>query len=186
VEFDPFGLSVKDLSNRNVIARCNSSGPLYMMHLPSHSTPSCVAPTAALAAAASTWHRRLKLPGVDALSKLSIDSSVICSRHTHDFFHPCQLGHHTCMSFVSSTSRADKIFDLIHCALWTSLVVSVSGHKYYLLILDDHSHFVWTFPLRVKSDTFSTLSNIFAFVSTQFGGTIKVVHCDNGREFDNA
>jgi hypothetical protein len=86
VEFDPFGLSVKDLSSRNVIARCNSSGPLYMMHLPSHSTPTCVAPTAALAAAGSTWHRRLKLPGVDALSKLSIDSSVICSRHTHDFF----------------------------------------------------------------------------------------------------
>jgi hypothetical protein len=90
------------------------------------------------------------------------------------------------MSFVSSTSRADNIFDLIHCALWTSPVVSVSGHKYYLLILDDHSHFVWTFPLRVKSDTISTLSNIFAFVSTQFGGTIKVVQCDNGREFDNA
>jgi hypothetical protein len=45
---------------------------------------------------------------------------------------------------------------------------------------------VWTFPLRVKSDTFSTLSYFFAYVSTQFGLTIKVVQCDNGREFDNA
>jgi hypothetical protein len=26
-EFDPFGLSVKDLSTRNMIAKCNSSGP---------------------------------------------------------------------------------------------------------------------------------------------------------------
>jgi hypothetical protein len=61
------------------------------------------------------------------------------------------------MPFVSSTSRADNIFDLIHCDLWISPVVSifghkyylliVFGHKYYLLILDDHSHFVWTFPL---------------------------------------
>jgi hypothetical protein len=29
VEFDPFGLSVKDLQTRNVIVRCNSSGQLY-------------------------------------------------------------------------------------------------------------------------------------------------------------
>jgi hypothetical protein len=45
---------------------------------------------------------------------------------------------------------------------------------------------VWTFPLRVKSDTFSTLSIFFIYVSTQFGRTIKVVQCDNGHEFDNA
>jgi hypothetical protein len=39
MEFGPFGLSVKDLSTRNVITRCDSSGPLYTMRLPSHSTP---------------------------------------------------------------------------------------------------------------------------------------------------
>jgi hypothetical protein len=44
---------------------------------------------------------------------------------------------------------------------------------------------VWTFPLRVKFDTFFTLSNFFAYVSTQFGRTIKAVQCDNDREFDN-
>jgi hypothetical protein len=62
----------------------------------------------------------------------------------------------------------------------------VSGFKYYLVVIDDCSHYVWTFPLRLKSDIFSTLSNFFAYVSTQFGCTIKVVQCDNGREFDNS
>jgi hypothetical protein len=143
------------------------------MHLPSHSAPSpCAAPATA--------------PGVDALSKLSSDSSVICSRRTHDFCHACQLGHHTRMPFASSMFHADNIFDLIHCDLCTSPVVSVFGHKYYLVIIVDRSHFVWTFPLQVKSDTFSTLSKKFAFVSAQFGHTIKVVQCDNGCEFDNA
>jgi hypothetical protein len=70
------------------------------------------------------------------------------------------------MPFANSMSCTDNIFDLIHCDLSTSPVVSVSGHKYYLVIIDDRSHFVWTFHLRVKSDTFSTLSNFFAFVST--------------------
>jgi hypothetical protein len=119
----------------------------------------CAAPITALATAASTWHRRLRHPGVDALSKLSSNSSVIYSRCTHDFCHACQFDCHTRMPFASSTFCVDNIFDLIHCDLWTSLVVSVSYHKYYLLIIDDCFYFVGTFPLRVKSDTFSTLSN---------------------------
>jgi hypothetical protein len=45
---------------------------------------------------------------------------------------------------------------------------------------------VWTFPLRIKSNTFSTLSHFLAYVFTQFGHTIKAIQCDNSREFDNA
>lgn len=41
------------------------------------------------------------------------------------------------------------------------------------------------FPLRLKSDTLSTLTNFFAYVRTQYGVTIQGVQCDNGREFDN-
>jgi hypothetical protein len=89
------------------------------------------------------------------------------------------------MIFISSTSHADNNFDLIYCDLLTSPIVSISDYKYYLIILDDCSYFVWTFPLWIKSDTFFTLSNFFSYVSTQFGYTIKAVQCDNGHEFDN-
>eukprot|EP00267_Zea_mays_P038143 XP_008676400.1 uncharacterized protein LOC103652638 [Zea mays] len=42
VEFDPYGCSVKDLLSRNVIIRCNSSGPLYPLQLPVvHSLDAC-------------------------------------------------------------------------------------------------------------------------------------------------
>jgi hypothetical protein len=50
-----------------------------------------------------------------------------------------------------------------------TLVLSVSGYKYYLVILDDCSYYLWTFPLRLKSDTFQTLSQFFAYVKSQFG-----------------
>jgi hypothetical protein len=92
------------------------------------------------------------------MSKLSSASSIICSRHTHDLCHACQLGRHTLIPFVSSASRADNNFDLIYCDLWTSAIVNISRCKYYLVILDDHSHFLLTFPLRIKSDIFPTLS----------------------------
>jgi hypothetical protein len=82
--------------------------------------------------------------------------------------------------------RTTNNFDLIHYDFWTSPVLSVSGYKYYLVILDDCSHYLWTFPLHLKSDTFQTLSDFYAYVKTQFGCTIKNVQCDNGREFDNS
>jgi hypothetical protein len=74
------------------------------------------------------------------------------------------------MPFISSTSRADNNFDLIYYDLWTSPIVSISDYKYYLVILDNRSHFEWTFSLRVKSDTFSTLTVFFAYVEANFGG----------------
>jgi hypothetical protein len=55
-----------------------------------------------------------------------------------------------------------------------------------LVILDDCTPYSWTFPLRQKSDTFATLPHLFAFVSTQFGRTIRSIQCDNGRKFDNS
>jgi hypothetical protein len=156
MEFKPFGLSVKDLSPQNMITRCNSSEPLYMMCLPSH--PALSSPASApstLVASTSTWHRRLGHPSVDALCKLSHDSDVVFSRSTHNLCHAYQLGHHIHLLFVSSNSRADNNFDLIHYDLWTSPIVSISSYKYSLVILDAHSHFVWTFPLSVNLTPFS-------------------------------
>jgi hypothetical protein len=159
MEFDLFGLSVKHLSTRKVITKCNSSGSLYMMRLPSHPTPlSHVVALLALVASVSTWHRCLSYPSVNILSILSHDSSVICSRRTHDLCHACQLGDHTRLPFVSSNSHVDNNFYLIYCDPCTSPIVTIFGYKYYLVILDDHFHFVWTFSLHDKFDTFFTLS----------------------------
>jgi hypothetical protein len=40
--------------------------------------------------------------------------------------------------------------------------------------------------LYVLNQTLLHFVNLFAYVSIQFGRTIKAVQCDNGREFDNA
>jgi hypothetical protein len=64
IEFDPLGVYVNDLRPRNVLLRCNSSGPLYTLQLPSSSFSPC-----ALVATPSpaTWHRHLGHPGKAAL-----------------------------------------------------------------------------------------------------------------------
>jgi hypothetical protein len=182
MEFDPFGLSVKDLSTRNVIVRLKGTHCVYLGLPLLHPVPWLPL----LLHHPTTWHHRLGHPGPDGLSSLSRSSFIHCTNNKLVFCHACQLGKHTRLPFHSSSHRATHPFDLIHLDLWTSPVVSVSGSKYYLVILDDFTHYLWTFPLKLKSDIFTTLSNFFAYVPTQFGRTVKAIQCDNGREFDNS
>jgi hypothetical protein len=167
MEFDPFGLSMRNLTTRNVIAKLNSTGPLYLFHLLRSITSSCIslcamsfvaAPRILAVITTSLWHHRLGNPVPNALSSLSRSSFISCTSTTHDFCHACKLDKHTILPF-SSLSRADKTFDLMHLDLWTSPVVSVSGSKYYLVILDDFTYYLWTFPLKLKSNTFTISSN---------------------------
>ena len=65
VEFDPFGLSMKDLQTKTVLHRCGSSRVLYPLLSTSTSHPRVL-----LAALETTWHRRLGHPGVQVLSCL--------------------------------------------------------------------------------------------------------------------
>jgi hypothetical protein len=84
MEFDPFGLSVKDLSTRNVIVRSNSTGPLYTLRLPESTTPSVGAMAALAVVAPTTWHRRFDHPGSDALSSLSRSSFIHCTSNKRE------------------------------------------------------------------------------------------------------
>jgi hypothetical protein len=36
--------------------------------------------------------------------------------------------------------------------VWTSPVPSISGFKFYLVLVDDYTHYCWTYPLRHKSE----------------------------------
>jgi hypothetical protein len=80
---------VKDLKSWNVIIRCNSSGPLYPLHL--------LASTALTAGLSSTlWHRHLGHPGQTVLAKLPF----ACNKDTSSpLCHACQLGRHTRLPF---------------------------------------------------------------------------------------
>jgi hypothetical protein len=187
MEFDPWGLTIHHLPTHVVLARCDSSGPLYSLNLPSTphtrvaSSPVLTTTTTSHALATTTtssaiWHRRLGHPGPDVMSQLSGHSDISYTRGSSErLCYACQLGRHSRLPFSISTSRAIQAFDLVHCDLWTSPVLSLSGYKYYLVILDDYSHFLWTFPLRLKSDTFLTLTHFFASVSTQFRRPVRAL-----------
>ena len=64
-------------------------------------------------------------------------------------------------------------------------MLSFSGFQYYLALLDDYTHFVWTFSVRHKSEVAGTIMNFHVYARTQFGHPVLAFQSDNGREFDN-
>lgn len=98
----------------------------------------------------------------------------------------CQLGKQTKLPFSKSTSFTTRPFQLIHSDLWTSSVPSITGFKYYILFLDDYSHFLWVYPLKRKSDVFNEFKTFHAYVENQFKTNIQALQCDNGGEYQNS
>lgn len=156
VEFDPFGFSIKDLHTRQEMLRCNSSGDLYPLPYTAHQ--------ALIASSVTTelWHQRLGHPGRDSFSKLLQNFDFTCNKSAEHTCHAYQLGKHVRLPFSSSTSTTYFPFQLVHSDVWTSPVPSNSGFLYYLVIIDDYTHYVWTFPLRAKSEVLPTLTAFHA------------------------
>jgi len=167
VEFNLASCFMMDLHTRNVIVWCNSVRPLYPLCFP--------AATFVAGSTCTLWHRHVGHPGHEALSRLAHVLPFCTKEVSSDLCHAYQLGRHTHLPFHASSSRATSIFDIIHCDLWTSPIPSVSRFKYYLVILDDFSHYLWTFALRLKSNTFSTLANFFSDVATLFRTSVKAL-----------
>jgi transposase InsO family protein len=160
---------------------CNSVVDLYTF--PAAAT----SPTAHanLAVSSTIWHHRLGLPVATAIDMLQKFSSISCNKVDHTLCHSCQLGKHVRLPFSQSTSHTSTPFEIIHCDVWTSPVASISGFRYYLIILDDFTHFCWTVPLVHKSQAHSHITNFCAYVQTQFGLPVGAVQVDNGTEFVN-
>lgn len=181
IEFDVFGFSVKDFPTRREILRCNSTGDLYTIP----PTDSSAAPHAGLAISSSLWHLRLGHPAPAAITTLRQKASITCNKDGRTLCHSCQLGKHVRLPFSNSRSRSSTPFELVHCNVWTSPVVSISGYCYYLVILDDFSHFCWTTPLVHKSEVTKHITDFCAYAHTQFSLPVRSIQADNGTEFVN-
>jgi hypothetical protein len=134
IEFDAFGFSIKDPSLGRVLLRCNSSGDLNTVSLASLSPiASC-----SLAVSIALWHHRLGHLTPSGVAHLQNLSAITCNKATRSLCHACHLGKHT-STFCPPASTTSEPSTLLHCDVWTSPIPSNSGHKYYLVMLDDFS-----------------------------------------------
>jgi len=95
----------------------------------------------------------------------------------------CHFAKQKRLSFVISTSKSKKCFELIHVDVWGPYSIpSIHGHEYFLTMVDDYSRYMWIFVLKQKSEVVKTLENFVVFVQTQFEPRIKIISY-NGTEF---
>jgi histone deacetylase 1/2 len=180
VEFDPFGFSIKDLPTRMEMLRCNSAGSLYPFRPTSDQ-----ALLSSSSTSADLWHQRLGHPGRDTFNRTVRQFEFQCTKTEDHSCRSCKLGKHTRLPFQSSDSVSFVPFQLVHGDVWTSPVSSNNGFKFYLVLIDACTHYVWTFPLRAKSEVSQCLLQFHAYVLTQFQLPLIAFQTDNGKEFDN-
>jgi transposase InsO family protein len=57
---------------------------------------------------------------------------------------------------------------------------SHTGHLYSMNVIDDHTSYVWSLPIRLKSEAASTLHGWHCTVENQSGHKLKILVTNNG------
>lgn len=65
-------------------------------------------------------------------------------------------------------------------------MTSISGCSYYLVLLDDFTHFCSTYPLRCKFKVHQLMADFIRYVRIEFNLPIKCFQGDNETEFVNS
>lgn len=133
---------------------------------------------------ATIWHFRLGHLSSHIHKCISSYFPFVTFNDNHKPCNTCHLAKQRNLPFAHSTTKSVAIFDLIHADIWGPLSTpSISGHKYFLTLVDDYSRFTWTIFMRNKSKTRTHLVNFISFIETQFNKKLKCIRSDNGPEF---
>ncbi|EOY09661.1 Cysteine-rich RLK (RECEPTOR-like protein kinase) 8 [Theobroma cacao] len=82
---------------------------------------------------------------------------------------------------VQSTTCA---FQLVHVDIWGPYETpTLSGQRYFLIVVDDFTRFTWVFLMSNKSDVLTIILSFNNHVQKQFELQIKCIRSNNGLEF---
>ncbi|KAL2325560.1 hypothetical protein Fmac_024618 [Flemingia macrophylla] len=128
-----------------------------------------------------------KIGIVDVNAGLYTMTSVVLRPSCLDKQFTCNTCHYAKqkkLPFSLSDSYASNPFDLLHIDIWGPCSkLSLHGHKYFLTIVDDNTHFTWIFLMTNKAETRTHVINFIQHVETQFEKHVKAIRTDNGLEF---
>ncbi|MDN6161437.1 MAG: DDE-type integrase/transposase/recombinase, partial [Atopostipes sp.] len=86
-------------------------------------------------------------------------------------------------SFKTSTHPVSAIGDRIHLDLHGPIAISRNGYQYFAIYVDEYSGYVWTVPLKSKSDASKASIILINLISHQFN-PVKSIRTDHGTEFN--
>ena len=185
---DSDGSKIKDRISGKMLFK----GPVHHGFYPFQGTPTAsISPSALVSTKASLqiWHNRLGHPSSAIFKKTLHNNSLVHSdkKFTSFFCSDCAIGKNHKLPFTTSTSSASVALKLVHCDVWgPAPTSSISGYRYYVLLVDDFTKYNWLFPLKLKSEVYSIFVHFKAHVENLIGNKIKVLRTDSGGEFTSS
>ncbi|KAK3001904.1 LOW QUALITY PROTEIN: hypothetical protein RJ639_022194 [Escallonia herrerae] len=138
---------------------------------------------------AAIWHARLGHVGYQLLQQISskklVDGMPTLKNVREDVIcQGCQYGKSHRLPFKRSSNQRSTLFELVHADLMgPTRTPSYSGHRYVMVLVDDHSRFTWVKFFKEKSEALSKFMEFKDTIGKEFGKKIKCLRSDNGLEY---
>jgi hypothetical protein len=134
------------------------------------------------------WHERLGHTNFCLLEKMS-KLEMVCGlppiSHAEQFCDTFVLAKH-CHSAFSKQSKysVDRALELVHGNLCRPVKpVTSGGWRYFLLLIDDATRYMWMALLAAKSEAAGAIRCIQAVTEKECDHKLRVLRTDNGGEF---
>jgi transposase InsO family protein len=134
------------------------------------------------------WHARYGHLNFQALRKLGQEGLVEglpLVNHVEQLCEGCLAGKQRRKPFPQETNfRASEVLELVHGDLCGPITPSTAGdNKYFLLMVDDFSRYMWIALLKSKDKAFQAFKEIKAAAEVETNSKLKAFRTDRGGEF---
>ena len=76
---------------------------------------------------------------------------------------------------------------MIHSDAWgTSKIKNITGTRWFVSFVDDHTRIYWIFLMKDKSKVGLSFKKIYNMIQTQFHAKIQVLKTNNARDYFNS
>jgi hypothetical protein len=137
------------------------------------------------------WHERLghvNFGSLEKMGRLEMVHGLPPISHAEQFCDTYVLTKYRRGVFPKQSKyRADKALELVHGDLCGPVKPATpGGRRYFLLLVDDATRYMWVVLLTSKSEASSAIKRIQVVVEKECGHKLRVMRTDNGGEFTAA
>ena len=134
------------------------------------------------------WHSRfghLNFHALRKLGKQQMVSGLPMIDHVDQLCTGCLVGKQRRGAFPREAKfRASKVLELVHGDLCGPITPATpSGKKYFLLIVDDYSRYMWLVLLRSKDEALEAFRKVKIAAEVESEEKLKALRTDRGGEF---
>ena len=134
------------------------------------------------------WHARyghLNFQSLRQLGQRSMVQGMPSIEHVEQLCDGCLVGKQRRAPFPrESVNRASKVLELVHGDLCGPITPATpSGNKYFLLVVDDFSRYMWIVLLKSKDQALQAFKLIKTAAEVEAEAKLKAFRTDRGGEF---